>query len=249
MPAAISVPGANGCRRGHQGQRDRAAAAQRGGVRARGLELGPVGQPEEAGDAARAAAEDRPGRRRLVERAERDHAGELRRPPAGGHAAEHATAVRPRADGDVAAEEHGRDQPAAQGAMRVDAAADEPLQVVAPLRVAEEDEAAARADAAEERVERLLDVAVGREVVAVASSSRPGAPGRSPAGTRARTRGRAARSARPGRARSSGPPGRRAWSPAGSAGRRPSGRRRSSRRRGRGRAAAWRRPARASQPR
>ena len=84
---------------------------------------------------------------------------------AGGHAAERAAAVRLRADRDVAAEQHGGDEPAAQGAMRVDAAADEPFQVVAALRVAEEDEAATRADAAEERVERLLDVAVGREVV------------------------------------------------------------------------------------
>ena len=99
-------------------------------------------------------------------------------------------------------------------AVVVDAPADEPLQVVAPLRVADEDEAAMRADAAQERVERLLHVAVGREVVASASSSRPAAPGPSPAGRRARTRGRPARSARPGRARSSGSPGRRAWSPA-----------------------------------
>ena len=49
--------------------------------------------------------------------------------------------------------------------MAVDAPANEPLQVVAALRVPEEDEAAVRADAAEERVEGALDVAVGREVV------------------------------------------------------------------------------------
>ena len=86
--------------------------------------------------------------------------------------AEDAAAVGPRAHGDVAAEQHRRDEPAAQGAMAVDVAPDQPLQVVAPLRVADQDEAAARADAAQERVERLLDVAVGRQVVAL--GRRPG---------------------------------------------------------------------------
>ena len=68
--------------------------------------------------------------------------------------------------------EHRGDQPAAQGAMVVDAPADQPLQVEAALRVAEEDEAAMPADAAQERIEGLLDVAVGREVVP--SRRRPG---------------------------------------------------------------------------
>ena len=55
--------------------------------------------------------------------------------------------------------------PAAHGGAVVDAPPDEPLQVVAALRVAEEDEPAPAADPPQERVEGLLDVAVGGPVV------------------------------------------------------------------------------------
>ena len=78
-PRGDQRPRGERLRRDHRGQRDRAVAAQRGRVGAGGLELGAFGQPEEAGDATRAAAEDRRVRRRLVERAEREHARELRR--------------------------------------------------------------------------------------------------------------------------------------------------------------------------
>jgi hypothetical protein len=56
--------------------------------------------------------------------------------------------------------------------MRVDASADEQLQVEAALRVPDQDEAAVRSDAAQERVEGLLDVPVGGQVVP--SRGRPG---------------------------------------------------------------------------
>ena len=166
MPAAISVPGANGALgamvvRGAEPSLPSAAGSVHAASR-----FEPVGRPRNL--AARAAPRPKSASAGGVALnvlnaithdswRGRSHVGTLRNTPPWSDPLRTVT-LPPSSDG--------RDHPAPQRRVAVDAAADQALEVVAALRMADENKAAPGPDPAQERVERLGHVAVGGAVVA-----------------------------------------------------------------------------------